>query len=315
MSQNIELKLSENSIDFLISAIENIKKEEDPRSWKYALVHLASANELLLKSFLEKEHWSLLFENINLAKKKSVESGEFKSVTFETCLDRLKNIRGMKFDERDEKSLRTIQTYRNRVVHSSFNLNLYQAKAIVAKGLNLFFKLPKLAEDDDADLFHLIEAKFTKELIIFDEFVNDRLKSIKSDLENSQRPNSFFCECPVCSQNALIVLTDISPKMIVCRFCLETFSPLKITERCGMPSGGLCPACREAVLGVVPGDNNDKSVCPICDFETDGVLTRSCGNCGKYYVDENHCSWCPRCLENAIEYLDPDDLRDLLGRI
>ncbi|GAH41122.1 unnamed protein product, partial [marine sediment metagenome] len=58
----IETRLShsllKSSHDFIRSAV-NYAKENDENSWKFAVLHLASALELLFKSRLAEEHWSL----------------------------------------------------------------------------------------------------------------------------------------------------------------------------------------------------------------------------------------------------------------
>ena len=57
----LTLSLIENSFDFLESSIKYSRGTEN-RDWKYALLNLASAIELMMKAILEQEHWSLLFE-------------------------------------------------------------------------------------------------------------------------------------------------------------------------------------------------------------------------------------------------------------
>ena len=65
-SGRFQLSLVENSLDFFLNAAEYAARY-DPLSWKYSILHLADGVELLFKARLEKEHWSLLFADINQA--------------------------------------------------------------------------------------------------------------------------------------------------------------------------------------------------------------------------------------------------------
>jgi hypothetical protein len=96
----LTLSLIENSFDFLDSSIKYSKGTEN-RDWKYALLNLANAIELMMKAVLEQEHWSLLFEDIKKANKAILEQGDFKSVNFDTAIERLKSIVGIVFSTTD----------------------------------------------------------------------------------------------------------------------------------------------------------------------------------------------------------------------
>ena len=87
----LTLSLIDNSFDYLENSIKYSKAEEN-RAWKYALLNLASAIELMMKGVLEKEHWSLLFEDIKKANKDALAKGDIKSVNFETAIERIKSI-------------------------------------------------------------------------------------------------------------------------------------------------------------------------------------------------------------------------------
>jgi len=86
--------LLENALDFILYAAEHVK-QDSPRSWKYALLHLISGIELLLKSRLELEHWSLLFQEVDKANESSFDSGDFRSVDFDSLIQRLSGISGI----------------------------------------------------------------------------------------------------------------------------------------------------------------------------------------------------------------------------
>ena len=143
MPELLKLALLENAIDFLLSSTEYAQKQRNPRAWKYSLIHLASSQELLLKTILEKEHWSLLFESVDKATLEAFQVGDFKSVSFDVLLQRLNNVSRIRIAAQDAKYLRDIQDMRNRLLHFAADLNLHQVRSIVARGINIFLDLYK----------------------------------------------------------------------------------------------------------------------------------------------------------------------------
>ena len=91
MDNKLSLSLIENSSDYFGKCYQ-ICKRHGKRDWKYVLLNLANAIELVMKAVLEKEHWSLLFENVDSANKEILSKGDFQSVNFKTAFERLKCI-------------------------------------------------------------------------------------------------------------------------------------------------------------------------------------------------------------------------------
>lgn len=137
MADELRLSLLENAEDFLREAVK-YAKASSPRDWKYAALHLWSALELVLKTLLETEHWSLLFEDVNKASRKKLREGDFQTVRFDTALERINGIVGVSIGERDLRYLRQLRDLRNRMTHSAVKLNIEQAKSVVARGISVF---------------------------------------------------------------------------------------------------------------------------------------------------------------------------------
>jgi len=144
MNDKLSLSLIDNSFDYLESAIKYANGTEN-RDWKYALLNLASAIELMMKAVLEQEHWSLLFETIDNASKEALTQGDFKSVNFVKAVERIKCIVGVNFSPTENKYLEKIRTKRNKITHFSAELHIEEVKSIVAKGIGLFIKLYRQA--------------------------------------------------------------------------------------------------------------------------------------------------------------------------
>jgi ssDNA-binding Zn-finger/Zn-ribbon topoisomerase 1 len=296
MTLKYELALFDNAHDFLIAAIENVRDGSDGRSWKYALIHLASSIELLMKQLLLEEHWSLLFENIKEAKEEDLKKGNFKSITFASSLSLLENIASIKLGYKDKRYLNNIQTTRNRIMHFSCDLNLEETKSQVARGINIFLNLLKKSDKYEKD----IETSISQELVLFDKFVKDRLNSIKPDLDKAQKLVSLYASCPACTQETLIVPDDAKATetdSVECLFCRERFTCEEIAES-GDGPGGPCPECDSGFLGfIVLGNEDGEFVCPICGFRTQRTLNIHCDWCGDFFWSEDGSDLCLRCLQ------------------
>ncbi|MER7536939.1 hypothetical protein ABTX77_19490 [Streptomyces sp. NPDC097704] len=66
-----------------------------PISFSGAVLHLQAAVEVLFKARLLAEHWTLVFADLHQATRKKLESADFKSVTTDAAVIRLRNIVGV----------------------------------------------------------------------------------------------------------------------------------------------------------------------------------------------------------------------------
>ena len=91
--KKITLNLLDNGLDYIHEAVEPIliAHKQSQHSWKYSVLHIYSGIELLLKERLKREHWSLIFQDINNANLTKLEKGNFVSVYHDELVKRLKN--------------------------------------------------------------------------------------------------------------------------------------------------------------------------------------------------------------------------------
>ena len=90
----------------------------DELCMKYIILNLANCLELLIKYRLEREHWTLIFSDLNKAKYSDYLAGDFISVDIKSGICRLKNICEMKYAF--SASIHIYQ-YRNRLMHYTLN--------------------------------------------------------------------------------------------------------------------------------------------------------------------------------------------------
>ncbi|HLC39999.1 MAG TPA: hypothetical protein VJO34_00040 [Methylomirabilota bacterium] len=261
MADEIELTLIENAEDFLLEAVK-YAKASSPRDWKYAILHLWSAVELLLKALLEKEHWSLLFEDVDGASRTKLRGGDFHTVRFDTALDRIQGIVGIEIEPKDLRYLKGLRELRNRATHFAVKLNVEQAKSLVARGINVFLNLEQrhLHETPDKSL----EYEINQALQEFQKYVDERLRELQEELEASERPHRRFRTCLSCTQETLVSKADFA----VCLFCGEDWEFINLPVLLGDGPEGPCPQCGEETLALVLLNNEEALfACVRCGFE------------------------------------------------
>ena len=128
MSKTLKFDLLENGVDYLLSGVEHLNAKE-ARSHKYAILHLAAGVELILKHVIKEEHWSLLFEDPSKANKSNLDTGDFKSIEFESIWNRLKNVCGIDIGQSDHLTLKSLRNLRNRIQHFNVDINILAVRA------------------------------------------------------------------------------------------------------------------------------------------------------------------------------------------
>jgi len=292
----LSLSLIENSFDYLDNSIIYAKATEN-RAWKYALLNLASAIELMMKAVLEQEHWSLLFEDIKKANKDSLAQGNIKSVNFETAIERIKSIVGVSFSPTDEKYIEKIRQQRNRITHFSVELHIEEVKSVVAKGIGIFIKLYKQIETADIveDKLHDINI----ELMGFQKYVKLRLAEIEKEISDMERP-SIFLTCPSCLQETIVI--DKKYDELSCKFCGEVFSYKDMASFASDGYFGPCPECSNGALAYLSNVSIlGEYICTKCGFTGENNYNVVCDSCGNTFWDENGginylCEACHRSI-------------------
>lgn len=85
---DVGVALRDNAYNFIKKGLQAIIID-NKEGYKYAILHLYSGIVLLLKDVLYKEHWILIFEDVNEADKEKLFDGSIKSVNYHTLMKRL----------------------------------------------------------------------------------------------------------------------------------------------------------------------------------------------------------------------------------
>jgi primosomal protein N' len=294
MADELELTLIKNAEDFLVEAVKYAKAASS-RDWKYAVLHLWTALELLLKALLEEEHWSLLFEDVHKASRKKLSEGGFHTVRFDTALDRIRGIAEVELEEKDLRYLKQLRELRNRAIHFTLKLNVEQAKSLVARGISVFLTLEQqhLHETPDKSL----EYEINQTLRDFHKYVDERLRTLEPELKSSDQPHRWFRMCRECTQETLV----LGDEGVVCLFCGNELDFVDLAEH-SEGSLGPCPECDDGILAFVLLNNDEgRVICPKCGFETEENFNEECGRCGKEFWNKDGDPMCRECWSELLK--------------
>jgi hypothetical protein len=244
MKYEYGFRLLGSAREFVASAVTRAEEHGSfnwyPSSeWKFAVVHLATALELLLKARIAIKDPLLLGAKgtISVA---DLESGRFRSVRIEVALRRLKQL-GLVLTDEQRAALESVSDLRNRLVHFTIEEDRARFMSVFASGLNLFFEL-EFSEFRNVESYR---AKTQSELIIqlakVEAFVQERLFSLQPHLASSKRPRThYFDECHHCLQDATIINDD----GLCCLFCRHMISiPAYAEDTSEDGSVEACPDC------------------------------------------------------------------------
>jgi hypothetical protein len=291
-SGQVRFSVLENGLDFLFSAVSHLAGSPSERDLKYALLHLAAGIELILKDRLRREHWTLVFNDVNKADRKAYADCDFASVDLSSCLRRLESVCGVSIDEAHRQAILNLKAKRNRFEHFASVDSIEAIKALAARVLEFAVDFASSQFDEEGlqtlelELLNGIRSKLPE----FGEFVARRMAAIQPDLRLVEHPP---VACPACTQEAIVIEAGCT-----CRFC-------------GYSADGEAAAAQytRSIFGIgwkhiADGGRNPVHGCPECWSESlvdigslrgdyEGVRM-ICLNCGLTW-DWDDIGFCARC--------------------
>ncbi len=307
MTEEFKFELLENGLDFILSGLNYVSRQDSKSDLKYGILHICSGIELIIKERLKREHWSLIFHNIENANEELLISCEFKSVDLRNCLQRLKNICNISINENDEKHLIDFRNKRNKLEHFGINDSWEGILSSSARVVSII--LDFISNELEPEYFDPIEEEHFKELrekiSYFDELVELRMDSLKEDLESAEKDGLFTTECPICYQDTLI-LGDSQTSCLFCNYKAEPedaarlwiSTHMKINEYMIVKDGGdyplyLCPECDNNTLV-----DSEKYICFACGNHWDISTLDNCLDCNRLYIlRDDEPPFCYDCIE------------------
>ena len=293
-AENVHLSLTDNALDFLLSASESVSRDPTPRNLKDAIIHAANGIEVLAKARLAREHWSLIFDDVNRADRQKLEAGDFISVNPQNTLTRLERIVGVSIAKQYKAHLDTLRKLRNRLTHFTANIEPEQAKSLVAKAMTFcveFCERQDMVTPDSESKLGEIHTNLTG----LTEFVDSRMASITESL----KWYSTVLECPECWQKAL----GIDDGQIDCKFCRYKTEPEDLVDILSEGRIEDCPECgREQTFVFIYNFAYEEArwVCCFC-----GISGKNYGNCFRceqmtYSSGPDDVIFCEVCTEHFM---------------
>lgn len=284
----LKFGLTDNALDYLLTAAEHAHQDTS-RDAKYALLHLATGIELLLKARLSQDHWSLLFANTDTATKQALESGDFVSVDAGLAIKRLCNISGCKIADDDLKHLRSLREHRNRVQHFAIDVERAAVISLITRSFD--FSIRFIREQMEAVLDeHGREqvGEVLRALSNFKNFVDARLQAAAGALVKAKK----VVDCPVCDQETL-ELGGGNPK---CHFCGYSDAVRAVAERSYHELEPVrCPVCNvDGAMVCTYFEVSSRWRCFSCGAagEFDFCENQTCRNLVTNSGTDGYCSEC-----------------------
>ncbi|MFF9214259.1 MULTISPECIES: hypothetical protein [unclassified Streptomyces] len=299
----------QNGVDYLNSACDHLRLgRPTPRGLKYAVLHLQAAVEVLLKTRLQQEHWSLVLKDPGTAKRERFEAGDFDSCTTAAAIARLRDIAGVAIDDKSAKSLAILSKWRNALQHYGLKAPARAIETRAAQVLDFLITfvhdelLPSLpAPEADAVEDDLTAVGFKVRGI--QGYIDTRLKRLGEELKDFR---DRTLRCPDCDQWALVIRdgTDV----IDCRFCharyygpdQAIFHWAQVYALQQSVDFVKCPECSETELSMVgvrvlAAPDEDRLICGHCGHHFDVI--ELCSACGTpYQPGEDDLGLCNGCF-------------------
>jgi hypothetical protein len=322
---DIEFSLLENGFDFLHDAINNINiaREDEPddevkkRLLKYAILHLASGIELVMKHRLLLENWTYIFFDMNKANKHAFEEGDFKSVDSASSVERLKNLCDINLTKDEEMILENLRKKRNKIEHFKIKESVESVETIMYSSLSFILKFIAAyttlttMNDNESCLFDIIK----KATLNLEEVIDGREKVIEISAKNDGVYDKLFT-CPVCLKSYYLCGDGDEGH---CLFCYYTDDPKKVAEEylsnvlgisaylCGKYGDEYplydCFECEETSM--IIDSEKELVMCLNCGYTTSISNIERCTSCGKLiYIRDERKSICDNCFNY---YISKDD--------
>jgi predicted RNA-binding Zn-ribbon protein involved in translation (DUF1610 family) len=303
MDTDFQYTLLENGLDFVHSCLEHLSAAQQAkevaaqkRHLKYALIHLCSGVELVLKERLRQEDWKLVFADQDKATEEAYESGEFFSVDFKGLQGRLKEDCGIDLTPEQNADLKNFRSRRNKVEHFNVVDTLLAMQSSTAKMVS--FLVDFIDRNFDVGEFEEEEQELLtgirNNLGGCEAVVRERLALIEPEVKRLYS----VIQCPSCLQTAM----NADGGEVRCLFCFSAPDPSDaaeeyVTNVLGYPSrfevekdGGewpvrTCPECGDhTFVTEVPGRHDSHDFyCFNCGYENSSGQMELCHDCGEYY--------------------------------
>lgn len=214
----------ESAFDFLNQSRDALEKKP-----KYAVIHFATAIELILKARLMREHWSLLIakEKLDSVSRSEFQRGEAKTVAVEQLFSRLENIAAAPIPAGAVKAFKDIAAHRNRMVHffheaASDAAEEKERAKVTAELLTGWFYLLRLVQGWKEHFAEFNPQMFTIEakMRTMRSYLKVSYDALKPQIDEIKGDGTEFRGCPNCGyESARVEPVDDAIANTSCLVC------------------------------------------------------------------------------------------------
>jgi hypothetical protein len=123
--KQFEMGLLDNAYDFVNESLRAaVRADRHARAWKFAVVHIVQAIELLLKERLRREHAVLVWENVDRQKN---------TVSLSLAVSRITGPLGIDLTARELGAIEKARRWRDLMIHYEFELRVQEVKAVYSR--------------------------------------------------------------------------------------------------------------------------------------------------------------------------------------
>jgi hypothetical protein len=175
-NEKLKLNLLENSYDYLTASLEYViraRKDKSQVAWKFAILNLVFAIELLLKERLRKENPLLIYADLD---KFRAITRETKTISWTVLIERNKYVLGQKFIDLDSGRLQLAQRLRNQMLHYDVILefpNVFHDFANLLNFFTNFYNTEISLSDEDTLHNHVPSHLWREESDISEAFIEN----------------------------------------------------------------------------------------------------------------------------------------------
>lgn len=316
---DINYKLLENGLDFVLSSANQLKqltdaKEEKTkkRLLKYSLLHLFSGIELILKYRLLQEHWTYVYADMNKADKQAFLGGDFQSASCEELFARLSKLCNIEIKQHLKDEVNKLKELRNKTMHFEVSGNVNAIENHINKNITFIIRfisdyitISDLS-DEEQDLLSEIKIvlkKLTKHynnaILLAEKVAKER--GISGCLET----------CMECGE-AFLWKSEGSGECIFCgeKYDGEDLARLYLYEQgideySTVKDGGeypcyTCPECGSHSF--VISHDYDFARCFTCEIQYTTSEVAFCSWCNEPFIGDEESSggMCPSCWEYRL---------------
>lgn len=306
-----------NAFDFLEGSLRELEK-----SPKYSVIHFFNAIELFLKARLLREHWALVVSKTEKANLEAFRKGDFQSVRFDECVNRIRSIANEPIAAYEEESFKQLRDHRNKLVHFFHPKYVAGVDAkllgeVVSEQCKAWFYLHRLLTTRWEPRFAAYATKIARLDKLFcrnRHFLSSKFKALEPEIQAAKKTGIAIEKCAACGFEAARA-TEISAPLFK-RACLVCNCAGHILEikcpTCGAmitvepEDGGECAQCEFVVgvdyllstLGPYEDPKEDRLVayCSSCEQHEPTAIPFGddylCLQCLELHTSAGQCGWC-----------------------